>query len=206
MAGMDGLLCTEVPLDADDEWRMLDGFISGDAGDALYDLGIGDAAQDSQWSSSSRSWGGRGSPSFHASFTPTSSSYGLQSHATSGTSGTIWSVPSSAGRAADSVMHATQCSAAHQGAAAAHNSSTAGVGHAQTSCQASLTQTSSRVPSSAGRAADSVMHATQYSGAHQGAAAAARKPSLSLRLPGPQDPSECHCAAVTRRASRCFGG
>ena len=36
MAGMDGLLCTEVPLDADDEWRMLDGFISGDAGDALY--------------------------------------------------------------------------------------------------------------------------------------------------------------------------
>ena len=28
MAGMDGLLCTEVPSDEDDEWRMLDGFIT----------------------------------------------------------------------------------------------------------------------------------------------------------------------------------
>ena len=143
MAGMDGLLCTEEALE-DADFGMLDRFMSGDA---LYDdLGIGHAAQESQWSSSTRSWGGRDSPSYHASFTPTSSSYGLQSHATSGTSGTRWSVPSSAGRAADtadSVMHATQYSAAHQGAAAAHNSLTAGVGHAQTSCQASLTETSS---------------------------------------------------------------
>ena len=144
MAGTHGLLCTEEALE-DEDFRMLDMFMSGDA---LYDdLGIGHAAQESQWSSSSRSWGGPISSSGHASFTPTSSSYGhsLPSHATSGTSGTIWSVPSSAGRAADSVMHATQYSAAHQGAAAAHNSSTAGVGHAQTSCQASLPPTSSRV-------------------------------------------------------------
>ena len=40
------------------------------------------------------------------------------------------------------MMH-TQCSAAIDGAAAAQNSSTAGFGHAQTSCQASLPPTSS---------------------------------------------------------------
>ena len=55
MAGMDGLLCTEEALE-DEDFGMLDRFMSGDA---LYDdLGIGHAAQESQWSSSTRSWGG----------------------------------------------------------------------------------------------------------------------------------------------------
>ena len=126
--------------------------------DVLYDEG--GAAQDSQWSSSSRSWGRGDSPSCHpdASFTATSSSYGhsIPSLATSGTNATLWSGESSASHAPDSMRHATQVTAANGDAAAAHNTLTAGLGNSQTNWPASLPLWSGQ--SSAGH----LPHATQF--------------------------------------------
>ena len=139
--------------------------------DVLYDEG--GAAQDSQWSSSSRSWGRGDSPSCHpdASFTATSSSYGhsIPSLATSGTNATLWSGESSASHAPDSMRHATQVTAANGDAAAAHNTLTAGLGNSQTNWPASLPLWSGQ--SSAGH----LPHATQlsaFTAANGGAAAA----------------------------------
>ena len=139
--------------------------------DVLYDEG--GAAQDSQWRSSSRSWGRGDSPSCHpdASFTATSSSYGhsIPSLATSGTNATLWSGESSASHAPDSMRHATQVTAANGDAAAAHNTLTAGLGNSQTNWPASLPLWSGQ--SSAGH----LPHATQlsaFTAANGGAAAA----------------------------------
>ena len=127
--------------------------------DVLYDEG--GAAQDSQWSSSSRSWGRGDSPSCHpdASFTATSSSYGhsIPSLATSGTNATLWSGESSASHAPDSMRHATQVTAANGDAAAAHNTLTAGLGNSQTNCPPTSSSHGRPIPSHATSATSATM-------------------------------------------------
>ena len=127
--------------------------------DVLYDEG--GAAQDSQWSSSSRSWGRGDSPSCHpdASFTATSSSYGhsIPSLATSGTNATLWSGESSASHAPDSMRHATQVTAANGVAAAAHNTLTAGLGNSQTNCPPTSSSHGRPIPSHATSATSATM-------------------------------------------------
>ena len=144
----DGLHCAEALDGFDVGAAFMDTIVPGD--DVPYDEG--GAAQESQWSSSSRSWERGDSPSCHlgASFTTTSSSYGhsIPSLGTSGTNATLWSGESSASHALDSNGHAAQVTAANGGAAAAHNTLTFGLGNSQTNWLASLPVWSG--PSSAG--------------------------------------------------------